>query len=135
MKKSLSNKDIKKISNKQIKEQTKRDIFESKIEIYIVNNKKYLTYAFLNPYWPRQSKLKRWELTYYVLDTDTVRYLEGSVDIFKLIKTFRKYKDFKKFLKTGEIRKPNKYEWRRLMVNDGFMGHFRVNELENLELS
>ena len=134
MKKSLSNKDIKKISNKQIKEKIKREAFESNIEVYIVNNEKYLTYALLYPYWPKQSKFKHWSLAYYILDVDAVRKHEGSVDVCKPINVFRKYKDFKKFLKTGEIRKPNEFELERLKSNDRFMGHFRINELESIKL-
>jgi len=128
----LSEKDIKKISSQSLKEKAKREKFESHIEIYIKDNEKYFTYAVLFPRLPFKG-FKKWSIEYRVFDSDLVIEKEGAYTIRWPGPIFEKYRDFKKFLKSGVIRKPTDSEMAKLKMDDRFNGIFKVTDVENIE--
>ena len=121
--KVLNRKDIAKIDRKAQKEKDKRAKFESHTEVYMVNTKK-MTYAILWPVWPFKS-IKFWRLRYY----------EFSMGRTYTRKNFRKYKDFKLFLKEEELRGVSEFEAAKLKSLKQYREHFKVTEVENIELS
>lgn len=137
MKNSLSEKDIKRISDKQRAEQAKRDEFESHVKVYMKTDEKYLTFALLHPRWPKGLK-KKWSyysLSYHTVDVDMVRESEGSVTVSEPAGSFKTYKEFKKFLKSSSLREPNEFELAKLKSSENYLGHFRVNDVESIELT
>lgn len=132
----MTDKKIKRISDKQRKEKAKRDEFESKIEVYMVEDVEYPHYALLHPHWPKLSskKLSYYTLMYYPVDEDQIMVDNGSVDRIVDGGRFNTYKEFKKFLNTGKLRNVSEFEEKMLKMNNRFRGHFNVSDVEDITL-
>ncbi len=129
----LREKDIQRISKKQREEIARRELFESKIEVFMKCDEKDMTYAILFPYYPRASH-KSWSLGYYLAYPDAVLERDGTCTNMFPGPSFRKYRHFKKFLKTAGVIRPIKdFELAILKNIPQFNGHFCVTDVEELE--
>lgn len=130
MKKSLSDRDIKKLSNKSRKEQEKRECFESQIELYIKSDDENVV-ALLIPHWNKNSN-KFWNLSYYSIQSDSIREEQGYVDCIQHVENFFSYKDFKRFLKSGIIRKPSTEEIESILQSSNIKNSIGVQSIQKL---
>jgi len=133
VKKSLSDKDIKKISDKQRRKQKKRELFESRIETYIKTDCEYLTYAILFPQWHASSSKSQsyYLLRYYLVYPDLVTASEEIAIVKRGDLRFSKYQDFKKFLKNnGELREVTEFEKAMLEGSKEYISQFKDIDVE-----